>query len=130
MANENDMGTVLGNTSEITGEMKVEKGISLNGYFNGKLKSGGKILIGKKGNIEADIEGQEIIIAGHVKGNIIAKSKVIIHSRGKVDGDVKTDSLILEDGGLINGKIDMGYKSEKKKSTDKKEKPEEEKEGE
>ena len=119
MASKNDeMKTVLGETSKIEGEMEVNHGISINGYFKGKLKSSGKILVGKNGRIDADVEAEEIINAGFVDGDIVAKKKLVIHSEGEVDGSIRTSKLVLEKGGKINGKINMG--AEEKTESDQK----------
>ncbi len=126
MAGKNDeMKTVLGETSKIEGEMEVNHGISINGYFKGKLKSSGKILVGKNGRIDADVEAEEIINAGFVDGDIVAKKKLVIHSEGEVDGSIKTSKLVLEKGGKINGKINMGMKEKSKNENKTKEESEE-----
>ncbi|TYB31491.1 MAG: polymer-forming cytoskeletal protein [Candidatus Mcinerneyibacterium aminivorans] len=119
MAGKNDeMKTVLGETSKIQGEMEVSHGISINGYFKGKLKSKGKILVGKNGRVEADVEAEEIVNAGFIDGEVYAKKKLIIHNEGEVDGSIKTSKLVLEKGGKINGRVDMG-RNDKSRETQK-----------
>lgn len=122
MAKKNKlMETVLGETSSIKGDLEVAHGITIGGTFSGTLKSGGKVIIGKKGKIDADIEAEEVITAGFINGDIKAINKLVVHNKGKVEGNVKTSSLVLEKGGIINGSIDMGVE---KKKEDKKSKNE------
>lgn len=122
MADIEKMETVLGETSSIQGDLKVAHGITIAGNFKGTLKSGGKVIIGVKGDIEADIEAEEVITAGKVLGNVTAKRKLIVQRSGKIIGDVKTAKLILEEGGIINGSIDMGQNVKKNVSENENEK--------
>ena len=44
---------------------------------------------------------------GEVKGDIFAERKVVIHTNGKVHGDINSPNLVIDDGGIFNGRCPM-----------------------
>ena len=57
--------------------------------------------------VEADIEAEELTINGEASGNIDASSKVAISASAKVAGDIKAPRVVIEDGAVFNGSIEM-----------------------
>lgn len=102
------METVLGATSNIKGDLEVAHGIQIQGMFKGTLKSGGKVIIGEKGIVIANIDAEELISEGRIEGNVIARKRLQLSGKGAIIGDVRTQKLVMEEGTLINGSIDMG----------------------
>lgn len=87
--------------------------LRINGSFDGKLDTKGRLSIGESAVVNADITGDEISIAGKVVGNIFASQSVAIVAPGKVQGDVSTPVLSITEGAVINGVIDMNFKGSK-----------------
>jgi len=46
-------------------------------------------------------------VSGSVNGNIIAEAKVVLHKSAKVSGDIQTPAIVVEEGAIITGKINM-----------------------
>ena len=53
-----------------------------------------------RGPITADV----VRVAGRVAGDIHAREHMRLEPTGSVDGDIKTASLVVEDGGSLNGR--------------------------
>ena len=103
---ENILG-FLGKGTEFNGALSFDGGIRMDGRFKGEIKGGESLIIGQEGVIEAEINVPYVIIMGKVKGNIFAERKVVIHSKGKVLGDIKSPNLVIDDGGIFNGRCLM-----------------------
>jgi cytoskeletal protein CcmA (bactofilin family) len=43
-----------------------------------------------------------------VVGDVVASSKVVLHKTGRIDGNIETDSIVVEEGAIINGELRMG----------------------
>ncbi len=108
MDNIEKMETFLGETCSIDGTLNVEHSITISGRFTGSIKAGGKVIISATGIVEADVEAQELVTAGRIKGNVKAVKRTVIHPTGRIDGKLITGKLLLEEGGTINGDVDMG----------------------
>jgi len=58
--------------------------LRINGSFRGTLNTKGSLTIGEDAEINADITGENIIVAGKVNGNIIATRELNIISPAKI----------------------------------------------
>ena len=56
-----------------------------------------------KGPINADV----VRVAGKVEGNVSAREHMRLEQTGTLIGDVATASLVVEDGGCLNGRSTM-----------------------
>ena len=48
---------------------------------------------------------------GHVTGNLTATDKIEVEASGIVDGDVRAPRLIIQEGAVLNGAVEMGAKA-------------------
>ncbi len=81
--------------------------LRINGRFEGTLDTKGKLMIGQKADIKADITGETISIAGNVSGNIKAAKSLSLDATAKLAGDVETPELAIEKGAVLNGHLRM-----------------------
>lgn len=95
--------TTLGEGVSFKGELVFERLLRIDGSFEGSLISNGKIIVGPKGKVKADINLQEAIIEGQVEGNITVKEKVELRGGAVVYGDVKAKNLCVDEGVTIVG---------------------------
>jgi cytoskeletal protein CcmA (bactofilin family) len=97
--------------TEIIGDIKFKENFRIDGVLKGKILSGNGLIIGETGEIEADIDVNNIAINGRVKGSIKAKERVEIFSKGRVIGSVTAPKLIIEEGAFFQGSCQMEMKS-------------------
>jgi len=97
--------------TEIIGDIKFKENFRIDGIFKGKILSGGGLIIGESGEVEADIDVITIAINGRMKGSIKAKEKIEIFSKGRVVGSVTSPKLIIEDGAFFQGSCQMEMKA-------------------
>jgi cytoskeletal protein CcmA (bactofilin family) len=104
--------------TEIIGDIKFKENFRIDGVFRGKILSGGGLIVGETGEVEADIEVITIAVNGRVKGSIKAKERIEIFSKGRVIGSVAAPKLTIEDGAFFQGSCQMEMKSLESKSRD------------
>ncbi len=77
--------------------------LKINGQFNGSLDTKGTLTIGNTAKVEADISGDNIVIAGNVKGNINANKMLVLMPTAVLKGDISTPKLNIVEGALFQG---------------------------
>ena len=92
--------------------------LRINGEFEGKLTTKGKLTIGEHAVVNADIIGEDIIIAGKVNGDIMADKAIKLVAPACVAGDIKTPSLNIEEGAIFEGYCNMLRGEKASKNTD------------
>lgn len=94
--------------------------LRINGHFEGTLDIKGKLTIGERSIVKANIVGEEILIAGQVTGDVVAKTGLKIIPPGQLLGNVKTPVLSVQEGAVLNGNCSMPYGAGQKKVASKK----------
>ncbi|MBN2346251.1 MAG: polymer-forming cytoskeletal protein [Candidatus Aminicenantes bacterium] len=97
--------------TEFIGDIKFKENFRIDGIFKGKIISGGGLIIGETGEVEADIEVVSIAVNGRVKGSLKAKEKIEIFSKGRIIGSLAAPKLLIEDGAFFQGSCQMEMKS-------------------
>ena len=65
------------------------------------------LTVGPSGRIDADIEARNLTVLGHITGNIVCLERVRLCTTGSIDGDVKAPRILIEDGAVVRGRIDV-----------------------
>lgn len=99
--------TVIGPDSTFAGSLSGQGTVRVDGRFRGETLTSDCIVLGQTGNVEADVEVREAIIAGRVTGKVYASERVVLQSGSHVEGDIYTGSLIIEEGVYFNGRCVM-----------------------
>ena len=100
----------LGSTVKIKGNISTEESIILEGKITGNISSKNSIIIGKSGNASGRLEADFINISGKAKGTIITGKKLKILSNAIFDGNITASNVIIEEGGIFNGNMNMSEK--------------------
>ena len=70
-----------------------------------------QLTVGANGVVRAEIQAKCVVVVGKVTGNIQGSERIEIQATGVVDGDVSAPRLVVAEGAVLNGAIEMGGKS-------------------
>ena len=104
--------------SEFEGKLSFKDTVRIDGRFRGEISSENTLIVGESGEIEAKIRSRTVAISGSVLGDVSATIKVVVHKTGRIEGNIETESLVIEEGAVINGVIKMGKAGAKVKPID------------
>jgi len=110
MAEQNsgvDFTTVIGADVVIKGEVTVERGLRVDGQIDGSLTTKGKALIGKTGQLKAEVRAGTLVVEGKINGDITSE-RVTLEASAKVEGDLKAGKLTINEGATYTGKVQIG----------------------
>jgi cytoskeletal protein CcmA (bactofilin family) len=99
--------TVIGSSIVIDGEISGEEDLVIQGTVKGRIVLKENIYVEQSGTVEADIETSNIEVSGQVTGNIVASDKVEIAAGGRAIGDIKAPRILIADGAIFKGNVDM-----------------------
>ena len=100
--------TVIGSDASFKGEMTFEKGLRVQGKFEGKLSSPGRLHVAREARVSADVDAGAIIVEGEMRGNLDAKDKVELKSTARYEGDLTASKLVVEEGAVFVGQVAVG----------------------
>lgn len=81
--------------------------LKINGEFTGSLETKGTLTIGSGGVVNANITGDNIVIAGKVNGDIVANVMLVLMPTAVLTGDIKTPKLNIVEGAIFQGNCQM-----------------------
>lgn len=92
----------------IEGTITFENTIRIDGKLKGKINgNSGTVIVGEKGDMQADINAAVIIIMGHVQGTVCASERIEINPPARVTGDIQSPVVSIESGVVFNGNCSM-----------------------
>lgn len=104
----------LGPDTQISGTLKFENSVLLEGKFDGKIESqNGTLVIGESAVVEADIHAGQVTVRGKVKGSITAAQRVHLQDKGTFIGELTTPSLQMDESVTFDGSCKMPKPGEK-----------------
>ena len=101
-----DKGVRLEGTLELSGTFRLE------GEVKGNIISKQTLILGESAKVEGQIEGNHVAISGRFDGVIFAKGRVEIQAGGVVTGEIHSPCLVIEPGGIFDGRCHMLTSSE------------------
>lgn len=99
--------TVIGSSIVVDGEISGDETVVVQGTVKGRIAVSENVFVETSARLEADVEADTVEIGGEVTGNITAGSRVEIKADAKMVGDVKSPRILIADGALYKGNIDM-----------------------
>ncbi|HUK31596.1 MAG TPA: polymer-forming cytoskeletal protein [Candidatus Acidoferrum sp.] len=99
----------------IRGQVTGTEDLQINGELHGSVKlAGGRVTIGTDGNVSGDIDAREIVVRGELKGNLRAADRILVGPTGRWNGDSVSPRLVIEEGAVVSGKLEVATPAEKK----------------
>ena len=91
----------------IKGEIVSPYDIRIDGAFEGKVQSKGRVVVGEKAHIQGDIICGNIDLWGKVEGNVFVKDTLALKEGCTVNGNLHVKRLSVELGSTFNGNCRM-----------------------
>jgi cytoskeletal protein CcmA (bactofilin family) len=98
----------IGDALLVRGDVVSTRDLVIHGRVEGTIDLGDHSLtIGPGASVVADLVAKSVTISGEVRGNVTAMATVALLASGSVEGDVTTPQLIMEDGAILRGRVDV-----------------------
>jgi cytoskeletal protein CcmA (bactofilin family) len=98
----------IGQGTIIKGSIHSKEDLILDGELEGDLDVENRSLtIGPHGRVIANAKAREVDIQGNMTGNVASSGKTFIRSSGQLLGDVVTGGIVIENGAVFKGKVEI-----------------------
>jgi len=111
--------TLIGAHSVITGELSFEGSVRIDGRFNGNIHADkeGTLIVSEGAMIQGEVHVPSLILHGMIEGNVHTSESLKLGSTGQLKGDVEYKVLSLAEGSAINGRCNRIQESAKQAVT-------------
>jgi len=110
---------LIPNGTKIIGTFSSESDIRIDGIIEGDIKTPGKVVVGKTGEIHGSLESSNAYFEGRLIGKLKLTGTLTLKASANIEGEVITEILSVEPGATFNVSCVMkstvkDIKSEKK----------------
>ena len=109
--------SVIAPGMKVVGDVETSGILKIEGTVQGSIRGARQVMLGRSGLIQGDVQAEEVILGGRVVGTVTATERVEIQSNSVIEGDVHTRSIVVFEGGLLNGNVRMDTGSKAASST-------------
>jgi len=95
--------SVLGPDTSIKGDLTASSDLHLDGRIEGDIVCS-SLVQGETGEIIGGITSESARLAGKVRGSVVSR-ELVIHKTAHIHGDVQYDTLTIEQGAIIEGRL-------------------------
>jgi cytoskeletal protein CcmA (bactofilin family) len=107
--NETDNTTInlISSGTDITGDIKSNGDIRIDGSLTGSLNTKGKVVIGPTGKVNGEVICKNSEVSGVIEGKITVEQLLNLKASSKILGDIATVKLSIEPGANFTGSCKM-----------------------
>ena len=87
----------------IKGEIQSPYDLRIDGTFEGKIQTKGRVVIGESAIIKGDIICENVDLWGRVEGDLYVKDTLALKDGCKMNGNINISRLSVELGATFNG---------------------------
>lgn len=99
---------LIGKSLKVKGTISGHEDLYVDGEIEGTIElEENSLTVGPNGNVNADVKAREITVLGRLNGNVRAGERIEIRKTGSLEGDVATTRIVIEDGAIFRGSIDI-----------------------
>ncbi len=106
VVNVNEVSRISTGTS-IKGEISSPNDIRIDGCFEGRITSDGRVVVGDKAEIKGDIYCENLDFWGKLSGNLYVKDTLTLKDSSVVNGELHVKRLVVELGAHFDGSCKM-----------------------
>jgi cytoskeletal protein CcmA (bactofilin family) len=104
--NQQAITTLISEGSTVSGNVNAPAVARIDGVITGDVTVTEGLILGEKGVIDGNVVTKNMVVYGVINGNITAQT-LEIKATGKITGDIVTGTLLVETGGVYNGRLSM-----------------------
>jgi cytoskeletal protein CcmA (bactofilin family) len=109
---ENQTINLISNGTDITGDIRSNGDIRIDGTLTGNLNTKGKVVIGPTGRINGEVICKNSEVSGIIEGKISVGQLLNLKASSKILGDIATVKLAIEPGARFTGSCNMSDSEE------------------
>jgi cytoskeletal protein CcmA (bactofilin family) len=102
----------LGADTSVTGRLSFNEPTRIDGRLRGEVRAADLLVVGENGVIEGTVRAPRLVVLGRIRGEVRGADQMEVAPGGRVDGTVETHSLVVREGGRLEGDCRVAPRSD------------------
>ena len=99
--------SLLDSQLTVSGNIRTVGSLRIDGHLEGCILDADTVVIGVGASVVGDVQARELVVGGELTGNVLASERVELQATAIVNGDIATQVVLVQEGGVINGRVRM-----------------------
>lgn len=91
----------------LAGDLDTAGSLRIDGKLEGNVRRADTVVLGVGASMSGDVHAREVVIGGTITGNVHATERVELQATAIVTGDILTQTILVQEGGVVNGRVLM-----------------------
>ncbi len=100
--------SVIDQYSNFDGTYNSARDLRVEGQVTGTIVCKGTLHVAQGATVKASVEAEAISVAGELEGEINCRGRMELLQTGRVKGEITTQSLVIHEGAVYEGDLEMG----------------------
>lgn len=100
--------SVIDQYSNFDGTYNSARDLRVEGQVKGTIVCKGTLHVAQGATVKASVEAEAISVAGELEGEINCRGRLELLQTGRVKGQISTQSLVIHEGAVYEGDLEMG----------------------
>jgi cytoskeletal protein CcmA (bactofilin family) len=100
--------SVIGKKLVIDGKVSGGEAVTIEGQVKGEINLDADLKVGQSARIEAKVHARNVTVEGTLIGDVSADVRVELTPSANVDGNIKAPKIVVSEGAIFKGAVDMG----------------------
>jgi cytoskeletal protein CcmA (bactofilin family) len=102
-----DTASLVDRHSAFDGNFRSQRDLRVEGELKGNVICEGTLFVSEGATIAATVEAEHVTVAGELTGDIRCRGRLQILPSGRVRASVSTGSLVIQEGAIYEGQLEM-----------------------
>ena len=106
---QNRIGSLIGATTRIDGNVTFSGGIRLDGVINGNVSAepdqAAVLVLSEHARIDGEVKASHLVVNGAINGPVHASETIELQSNARIRGDVHYKSMEMQLGAVVEGRL-------------------------
>lgn len=107
-AQQPESTSVIDQFSNFDGTYNSARDLRVEGQVKGTIVCKGTLHVAQGATVKATVEAEAISVAGELEGEVNCRGRLELLPSGRVKGQISTQSLVIHEGAVYEGDLEMG----------------------
>jgi cytoskeletal protein CcmA (bactofilin family) len=105
--------SIIAPSTKFKGTISGSDSVLIAGHLKGEIKCESLVRIDREGRIQGIISSPYVIVEGEVNGDIMSAEHVELRAGGRVVGNINTAKIVMAEGCILQGEVQMPKEEDK-----------------
>ncbi len=105
--------SIIAPSTKFKGTLSGSDSVLIAGHFKGEIKCESLVRVDREGRIQGIINSPYVIVEGEINGDIMSAEHVELRAGARVVGNIKTVKIVMAEGCILQGEVQMPKEGDK-----------------